>query len=194
MLVVDRWLCVALRSLDVVDAWLRILSSPPCIGQLAHHPKAWIFLKAWIHLPGSLCGLSFWRAISFFRQCWQGTSAKHPSFQGFLFFGEKATKTKRAAVSFWFPLKPPKGSEPQAQKKHTHPRGSKYRLRMAFGGRITRERSQAPLVPVHLFQKPEPGHPRVGSSGAFLFLCAWFKEEEHQTVGSPEKIMVNKLR
>ena len=26
MLVVDRWLCVALRSLDVVDAWLRILS------------------------------------------------------------------------------------------------------------------------------------------------------------------------
>ena len=34
MLVVDRWLCVALRSLDVVDAWLRILSSPPCVGHL----------------------------------------------------------------------------------------------------------------------------------------------------------------
>ena len=49
MLVVDRWLCVALRSLDVVDAWLRILSSPPCVGHLG--------LVVYVHSGGVPDGL-----------------------------------------------------------------------------------------------------------------------------------------
>ena len=33
-MVAGCWPGAALRSVEVVDAWLRILSSPPCVGHL----------------------------------------------------------------------------------------------------------------------------------------------------------------